>query len=384
VQPALAPEGCEMVTRRTIDSPLHGGRAPRWLFERMVRLAREIVRLVVLQYGPEELLRRLGDPWWFQAFGCVLGFDWHASGLTTVTCGALKTAVSQEGDSLGLVVAGGKGKAALRTPEEITEASLKLGTDGENLVRTSRLVAKVDSAALQDGFQVYHHTFCFTERGTWCVVQQGMNEQTGYARRYHWLCERVEDFTCEPHSGILQGAGSTAGAVLNLVAREGQANRDAQVALTRLNPDKLEELLSSELTLPREHGLALTPFRRETLKRLTRRLHEKQAEDYASVLEVRGVGAKALRALALVAQIVHGKPPSYRDPAIFAYAHGGKDGVPFPVDRQVYDSTIEALRETVNKAKLGYYEKNKALKRLAKLVERSSASGGSYMTVRNS
>ncbi len=361
-----------MAQRRTVDSPLHTGRAPRWLFERMDALAGEIVRLMVLQAGPAEVLRRLADPWWFQAFGCVLGFDWHASGLTTVTCGALKAAFTRMGEDFGIVVAGGKGRTSRKTPDEIADACMRSGQDAGPLVRTSRLVAKVDSAAVQDGFQLYHHSFFFDRIGNWCVVQQGMNDATSRARRYHWLSESVTDFTCEPHAGIVQeSAPGPAGAfpILNLVAEEGADNRRCQAELSRLPAPELEKLFRPELVLPAHHGLDVSPFRDAHLRKLVQSLHEAQSPDFTSVLEIQGVGPKAVRSLALIAEVIYGKTPSFRDPARYSFAHGGKDGIPFPVKTVEYDRNIAVLRETVNGAKIGHYDKMHALQRLARIAE---------------
>ncbi len=369
-----------MAQRRTIDSPLHGGRAPRWLFERMEGLAGEIVRLMILDAGPVEVLRRLADPWWFQAFGCVLGFDWHASGLTTVTCGALKAACARLGGDFGITVAGGKGRTSRKTPDEIAEACMRSGLDATPLVRTSRLVAKVDSAAVQDGFQLYHHTFFFDRLGNWCVVQQGMNDATSRARRYHWLSETVTDFTCEPHVGIVQEYAPPPGAafpVLNLVAEEGADNRRCQAELSRLAPAELEKLFRPELVLPAHHGLDASPFRDAHLRKLVQSLHEAQSRDFTALLELQGVGPKAVRSLALIAEVVYGKPPSFRDPARYSFAHGGKDGIPFPVKTTEYDRNIAILRETVDSAKIGHYEKTRALQRLARVAEGTQDAGDS-------
>ena len=369
-----------MAQRRTIDSPLHGGRAPRWLFERMEGLAGEIVRLMILDAGPVEVLRRLADPWWFQAFGCVLGFDWHASGLTTVTCGALKAACARLGGDFGITVAGGKGRTSRKTPDEIAEACMRSGLDATPLVRTSRLVAKVDSAAVQDGFQLYHHTFFFDRLGNWCVVQQGMNDATSRARRYHWLSETVTDFTCEPHVGIVQEYAPPPGAafpVLNLVAEEGADNRRCQAELSRLAPVELEKLFRPELVLPAHHGLDASPFRDAHLRKLVQSLHEAQSRDFTALLELQGVGPKAVRSLALIAEVVYGKPPSFRDPARYSFAHGGKDGIPFPVKTTEYDRNIAILRETVDSAKIGHYEKTRALQRLARVAEGAQDAGDS-------
>jgi hypothetical protein len=245
---------------------------------------------------------------------------------------------------------------------------MQSGQDGSGLVATSRLVAKVDSAAVQDGYQLYHHTFCFTPGGSWCVVQQGMNDGAGLARRYHWLSETVTDFACEPHSGIVQGRPAAPAAVLNLVAREGEESRRGQVALSRLEPAELARFLGPEFTLPAHHGLDVNPFRGKRLAHVAAALHEAQAEDFTGLLSVSGVGAKALRSLAFVAEVVYGAPPSFRDPAVYSHAHGGKDGIPFPVQREEYDRNIDVLREAVNRAKLGHYDKAKALKRLARTV----------------
>ncbi len=346
------------------DSPLHTGRAPRWLFERMVLLAREISLAVVADRGPHELLRRLSDPVWFQAFGCALGFDWHSSGLTTTVCGALKEAL-KPGDA-GLVVAGGKGRVSRRTPEEIRRASEPLGVDGEVLVQASRLSAKVDSSAVQDGFQLYHHVFLFTADGSWAVVQQGMDDRTGMARRYHWLTPRR--FDSDPHAAVA-GRPPAGSGVLNLVAAEGEANRVTSTALAREGPAVvLRELQTMrELSLPRHHEVRLSELDPGRLERVLLAAYEAQPEDYTALLAVPGVGAKGLRALSLVAELTYGEPASVRDPVSFSFAHGGKDGHPFPVDRSTYDSTIESLRTAVRDAAAGQAEKVGALKRLARL-----------------
>jgi hypothetical protein len=345
------------------DLPLHGGHAPRWLFERMVALAREVAVAVVGAEGPEGLLRRVADPFWFQAFGCVLGFDWHSSGLTTTACAALKEGVWGVG-GLGVSVAGGKGRASRRTPAEIEAACERAGLDPSGLVRASRLAAKVDSSAVQDGFQVYHHTFLFTDSGSWAVVQQGMNEATGMARRYHWL--EPPRFDADPHAAV---AGSGRAAVLNLVASEAEGNRRTSVALAREGPGPvLRELRRMrELSLPRRHALRLTDLAPDRLERVLLRAYEAQPEDYTALLEVPGVGAKGLRALALVAELAFGEPTSVRDPLSYAWAHGGKDGSPYPVDRATYDATVLSLRRALSEARTGRTERLEALRRLARL-----------------
>ena len=346
----------------TADLPLHGGRAPHWLFERMTLLARAMTLAILENEGIPGFMRRLSDPVWFQAFGCVLGFDWHSSGLTTTACGALKEGLRELSGDTGLYVAGGKGKTSRKTPQEIETACWTLGREPEDLIRASRLSAKVDSAAVQDGFQVYHHSFFFSAGGDWAVVQQGMNETTGMARRYHWL--PPEHFDSDPHAAI---AGGRTQQVLNLVASEGDANRKLAVELARDKPINVISELSKMRTvaMPRHHEVRLSDLHPERLSRVLLATYERQPADYTALLATPGVGAKALRALALVAELTYGEPASVRDPVSYAFAHGGKDGTPFPVDRATYDATIDSLRRAVGEAHAGHSEKTAALKRLA-------------------
>ncbi|MDD5452827.1 MAG: DUF763 domain-containing protein [Candidatus Bipolaricaulis sp.] len=348
----------------TVDLPLHGGHAPRWLFARMVLLSREIVLALADEFGTEGVLARLSDPRWFQALGSLLGFDWHSSGLTTTTCGAVKEALRAVGDEIGLYGAGGKGAASRRTPLEIAEAAPRLAVEPGPLIYASRMVAKVDSAALQDGFQIYHHALFFDRAGRWCVVQQGMNEKTGLARRYHWNSEAVADFVCEPHAGIV---GPRSDLVLNLVARESDGVRRAIPELAHEPPERLVSELSrlQALTLPRRHALLVSDLDPQRLRTVFLSSYASEATDFAGLLGARGVGAKGLRALALLAELLYGTPVSFRDPARFAYAHGGKDGIPYPVDRGTYDRTIEILRRAVRRAQLGDREELATLRRLA-------------------
>ena len=351
----------------TADLPLHGGRAPRWLFERMTLLAREMGLAILAEEGTHGVMRRIADPVWFQAFGCVLGFDWHSSGLTTTTCGALKEGLRDLSHETGLFIAGGKGKTSRKTPEEIEAACWRTGQEAAPLVRASRLSAKVDSAAVQDGFQVYHHSFFFATDGSWAVVQQGMNEGTGMARRYHWL--PPERFDSDPHAAI---AGDRTQQVLNLVASEGEGNRSLAVALARETPTGVVSEMTRMRTveMPRHHDVRLSDLHPDRLARILLTAYEHQPEDYTALLAVPGVGAKALRALALVAELTYGEPASVRDPVSYSFAHGGKDGTPYPVDRPTYDATIESLRRAVTEARAGHTEKSAALRRLAG-VERS-------------
>jgi hypothetical protein len=404
--------------RRLAQLPLHSGKAPPWLFKRMTKLAGAITLAIVEEFGPDEMLRRLSDPWWFQALGCVIGFDWHSSGVTTVTCGALKEAAKTCGGELGLFVAGGKGATSRKTPEEIaTTADRHAITGGDRLIHASRMSAKVDSAAVQDGFQIYHHAFFFTSGGPWCVVQQGMNEQSGWARRYHWLGESVDDFVCEPHAAIqdLSETGSAKRAdaassggdkksettpakdskrpgrqlLLNMVAAEAEENRRGSTALVRENPDWLlheVERLTEGPTLfaPRQHYVLKTDVNMKRLKKIIVDAHSQHPDDFETLLGLRGVGPATVRSLSLLAEVIFRAPPSHRDPAVptvptgdrdaddrrwadYSYAHGGKDGTPYPVDRETYDRNIAVLSDAVRRAHVDENDKFNALRRLAGL-----------------
>jgi hypothetical protein len=336
---------------------------------RMVKMAGAVAEVICTEFGPEELLARLSDPWWFQAFGCVLGFDWHSSGVTTTVCGALKEGVRPFGESVGLVVCGGKGGRSRKTPTEIEEACLRSGQDAARLVYASRMSAKVDSAAVQDGYQVYQHCFLFTRSGRWAVVQQGMNEATGYARRYHWLAERVEDFVCEPHAGI---AADAVGTALNMVARESDRARAASADAARQHPDKLvaEVTRLGFLSLPRRHQVLVRDIDPAQLHKVLLATYERQPADFERLLGLPGVGPKTVRSLALLSELVYDAPPSHRDPARFSFAHGGKDGHPYPVNREVYDQSIDFLRQSVDQAKIGLTEKREALRKLGSFLLR--------------
>lgn len=359
----------------TANLPLHGGKAPRWLFDRMASLAPAVVEVLVLERGPEEVLRRLSDPWWFQAFGCVLGFDWHSSGVTTTVCGALKVGLAGREADVGLWVAGGKGRHSRLTPDELAAYADRLSLDGSELVHASRMAAKVDGAAVQDGFELYHHAFFLTRTGAWAVVQQGMRDRDGSARRYHWLGEQVDDFVREPHAAI--ASDPLADPVLNLVAAESEGVRRASADLARWEPDRVvreaERVRDAAPTLdmPRRHWV--DPARDvdpRQLRKVMLSTYAAQPSGFEGLLAVRGVGAKSLRALALLAELTHGEVASVRDPARFSFAHGGKDGTPFPVDRATYDRTIAWLEEATAKARTGHSERLHALRRLGRWVDR--------------
>jgi len=333
----------------------------------MVKLAREITTAIVSDFGAEEMLRRLSHPYWFQALGCVLGFDWHSSGVTTTLCGALKEGLKGLERDLGLFVAGGKGQTSRRTPAEIENWGDLFSLNPAPLVYASRMSAKVDNSAVQDGYQLYHHTFLFTRRGSWAVIQQGMNEVNRYARRYHWLGDSVASFVNEPHSAVLSEARKPS---LNLVASESDP---ARTTITEIaTKQKPEEILLDlrkikTLTLPPRHHLTTEDLHPDSLKRIILSTYERQPGNFEELLGLKGVGAKTLRALSLISELIYGVAPSYRDPARYSFAHGGKDGIPYPVDRPTYDQSIELLSKAINKTKLGISEKKEAVGRLSKL-----------------
>ncbi len=355
----------------TANLPLHGGQAPAWLFARMTKLAREIVRLMVMEFGTEEVLRKLSDPYWFQAFGCVLGFDWHSSGVTTTVCGAVKEGMKGLENELGLFVAGGKGKVSRKTPDEIIAHADKhsLDVDATKLVYASKMSAKVDNTAVQDGYQLYHHVLLFDRAGKWAVVQQGMNDQNRWARRYHWLSTDMQDFVCEPHSAVC--SDSRGQVVLNMVAGEADESRKTTALLASESPQKLVKEIRrmQELTLPKHHAVLISDLRQESLERTLLKAYERKPESFKQLLEVEGVGPKSVRALAMIADLVYGSPASTRDPAKFSFAHGGKDGFPYPVDRQNYDRSISVVKKAVERALVGDKDKAEALQRLSRFYE---------------
>ena len=347
--------------------PLHYGKAPAWLFKRMTLLARQITLAIVTEYGPGEVLVRLSDPFWFQAFGCVLGFDWHSSGLTTTVCGALKEGLKGIQKETGLFMTGGKGRASRRTPDEIQQWGDMTGVDPAPLIYASRMSAKVDNTALQDGYQLYHHNLIFTRKGQWAVVQQGMNEGSRYARRYHWLGSHITDFVCEPHSAICCDQKAK---VLNMVDRDSKDSRQVTAEIAREDPEKvLKELekARSKLTLPGTHPVSLADIHPDRLRKILLSTYERQPQDFETLLGIRGVGPKTIRSLSLLSELLYGVKASVRDPVRFSFAHGGKDGHPYPVDRKNYDLSIDFLRKAVDQSKIGRTDKINALKRLGSL-----------------
>lgn len=352
-----------MVRTGLANLPLHGGKAPAWLFNRMVKLAREIVIIIVSDYSPKEVLNKLSDPFWFQAFGCVLGFDWHSSGVTTTVCGAVKEGIKGIEKELGLFVAGGKGRVSRATPSEIEKWGNRVGFDPGDLVYASRMSAKVDSAALQDGYQIYQHTFFFTKDKEWAVVQQGMNDENRYARRYHWLGSDLEEFVVEPHSAICCDEKSK---VLNMVAEESEEAREVSAFLSNEGPGFWEREINriKTLSLPPRHEILKEDINSRYFHKIMTKTYEKNPKGFEELLNIEGVGPKTIRSLSLLSELIYSAKSSFEDPARFSFAHGGKDGHPYPVDREAYDKTIEILKRWVSKAKFGRSEKDKSLRRL--------------------
>ncbi len=378
------------MTRRSgsADLPLHGGAVPRWLAERMTRLGAVIAQAVIHHYGRDEFLRRLSHPFWFQSFGAVMGMDWHSSGITTSVLGALKRGLAPLSGELGLTVCGGRGKHSRRTPDELVAAGDRAGFDGAALARASRLIAKVDSAAVQDGFELYLHGFVVADDGRWVVVQQGMNGARKQARRYHWLSEGLTNFVDAPHAAI---EGHAQGNIVNLTDRRAAASRAKQLdLLAALGPAGItRELVTISradaapapqaelpfLVMPAHHDVRPSDIHLRRLHGNLAAAAERGPADFPELLLTPGVGARTVRALALVAEVVHGAPCRFADPARFSLAHGGKDRQPFPVPIKVYDETIGVLKSAVQTAKLGQDEQLSALQRLdreARRLERAA------------
>ena len=386
-----------MIQRGIATFTLDEGRCPKWLFERMVKLGREMARVLIDEYGPDEFVKRIADPVWFQSLGTVLAFDWNASGLTTILTAALKQAIRGNEKDFGIFICGGKGKTSRKTPDEILGWGEKLSLPEVNtrsLVYNSRMAAKVDSALVQDGFQIYHHSFFFSRNGAWAVVQQGMNAENQSARRYHWFSKNVHDLVCEPHSAII--SQRAASSVLNLTARRSEGSREISTALVqggyfslmkdiqilRRHFSSLSKMVAlgqgkKQLTLLqlenkefKSHPVVKEDFSRSKyLEKILGRCTDIKPKNYESLLSIEGVGAKTMRALALVGEVIYGAEPSYEDPARYSFAHGGKDATPYPVDRPTYDQTIAVMAKAVSKTRLEPTEKNRAVERLMKKVQ---------------
>ncbi len=370
--------------RRTgiANLPLHGGKCPRWLFDRMTRLSKAITEVIIHEYSQEEFLRRLTDPYWFQAFSCAIAFDWHSSGVSTTLLGALKTAVEPE--EMGIAICGGKGKASKRTPDDIEKNSetFSLSTKKiENLKKSSKLAAKVDNAAVQDGFYLYHHCLIMTERGEWAVIQQGMNPQKQYARRYHWLGGEVRSFVEEPHHAI---CCDSTGKTLNMVAKESKGSRKACVDLAGESPEWIIRLtrqikngaqrtlndfdMLPVLEMPKRHRVLLEDINLKQIRQILLRTYEEKIEDFEQLLGMRGVGPATVRSLALLSDLIYGEEPSFTDPCRYSFCLGGKDGFPYKPNLEHYEKVIETLSDSIRQAKLGNRDRLNAIKRINALI----------------
>ncbi|MBW8686911.1 DUF763 domain-containing protein [Chitinophaga rhizophila] len=348
------------------DLPLHYGHVPPWLAQRMSLLGGAIIETIVADYGKGEVIRRLSDPCWFQALGCVMGMDWHSSGITTSVLGALKKALNPKAHELGIYLCGGKGKHSRQTPAELLAIAEKTGLPGQELVRSSKLAAKVDNTAIQDGFQLYLHSFIVSDEGEWAVVQQGMNDANGMARRYHWHSTAFEKFTEAPHTFIY---GQNQGLILNLTDPEANATKNGMLELVKEKPAHLLPEIR-KLIMPDHHEVKAKDVDLKRLGSVLAVAHERQLHDFESLLLLEGVGPRTLQSLTLVSEVIHGTPSRFTDPARFSFAHGGKDGHPFPVPVNVYDETISVLKDAVNKARIGQSDKQDAIRKLSVLAER--------------
>jgi len=348
----------------TADLPLHGGRVPAWLAARMSTLGTAIAESVILHYGCSALLSRLSDPFWFQALGAVMGMDWHSSGITTSVIGALKRGLNPRARDLGIHVCGGRGRHSRKTPDELRALADRTGLDGDALVETSRLTARVDNNAIADGFQIYLHSFIVSSGGEWAVVQQGMNTSSRLARRYHWHSAAVRDFTCEPHTAIV---GKPAGVITNLVDHRATPAQDAMLAIVRADP-ALTLADTRKLSMPGHHDVRREDVDLRRLGAVLAVAHERELHDFAELLLVEHLGPRTLQSLALIAEVVHGAPSRFDDPARFSFALGGKDGHPFPVPLRTYDESIDVLRRSLDAARLGDRDKLDGMARLDRFV----------------
>ncbi len=368
------------------DLPLHYGRAPRWLFEKMTKLSRAIIEAIVIEYGPEEFLRRVSDPFWFQAFGSVLGFDWHSSGVTTTVCGAMKEGTKNISHSLGLYFCGGKGGTSRKTPQEIEKIAEKIGKDPKNLIYASKMSAKIDNTCVQDGYNLYHHMFIFTKDLKWAVVQQGMRIQPltlsanqrgglshkgrgnftgkGTARRYHWLSLNLNSFVCEPHTAVCCDIVQPC---LNMVAEESEDSRKIVTSLAQVRPEKVIKETEKILHMPSRHPILKLDINPKYFYKVLLKTYETAPVNFENLLQIEGIGPKTLRALAMIGELIYGIKPSFQDPARFSFAHGGKDGYPYPVDREIYNKSINFLETTIRKAKIGETDRLKLIRKLARL-----------------
>lgn len=344
------------------ELPLHYGRAPRWLFQKMVKLSKAIIEAIIIEKGPREFLYRISDPFWFQAFGSVLGFDWHSSGVTTTVCGAMKEGTRDISKELGIFFCGGKGGTSRKTPKEIQRISERLSMNPGKLIYSSKISAKVDNTCVQDGYNLYHHMFIFTKGGDWSVVQQGMNPDNHIARRYHWLSPNVKSYVCEPHTAVCCDKKQTS---LNMVAQESESSRSIVTNIAKEHPDKILKETKKILKMPPRHPVLKLDISPKYFHKILLKTYEQAPENFENLINIQGVGTKTVRALALISELLYSKAPSFRDPARYSFAHGGKDGFPYPVDKKTYNKSIAFLETAIKKAKIGENDKLKALRKLA-------------------
>ena len=341
------------------DLPLHYGHIPQWLYERMSKLGLAVFEVILADYGKTEVIRRMSDPFWFQSLGAVMGMDWHSSGVTTSVMGALKRVINPKSKELGIYIAGGKGKFSKETPNELLKIAHLTGLNGNELVKASKLSAKVDNTAIQDGYQLYSHNFILNDEGSWSVVQQGMSGKDKTARRYHWHSENLKSFVDEPHSGI---CGKNQGIILDLTAKSAVENRNGIIEISHETPEKIMKEVS--LILPAHHDVQASDVNLKRLGAMLAMTREMQPENFEDLLLLKGVGPRTMQSLALVSEVIHGAPSRFQDPARFSFAHGGKDGHPFPVPTKIYDETLDILRTGIEKSKLGNSDKMQAFKKL--------------------
>jgi hypothetical protein len=353
----------QMKRSGSADLPLHNGHVPMWLAERMAKLGLAIFETIAVEFGTHEIISKMSNPFWFQSLGAVMGMDWHSSGITTSVMGALKRSVNPHSRELGIYICGGKGKHSLQTPKELLYVGERTGLNGIELGNHSKLTAKVDNTAIQDGFQLYLHNFIVSNSGQWCVIQQGMNGQTSTARRYHWHSQDLQSFVNEPHTFIY---GKNQGDILNFTDHKALDVRNRTLEISKENPDKILKEIN-HLAMPNHHDVRAENVNLKRLGAMLWLTHENQPQSFEDLLLLKGMGPRTLQSLALVSEVIYGTPTRFEDPARFSFAHGGKDGHPFPVPTKVYDETIATLQTAIQKSKIGNSDKLLAIRKLSEI-----------------
>ena len=346
------------------DLPLHNGHVPMWLADRMAKLGLAVFEAIAVEFGTSEIISKMSNPFWFQSLGAVMGMDWHSSGITTSVMGALKKSINPHSKELGIYICGGKGKHSLQTPKELLYVGERTGLDGIKLGNNSKLAAKVDNTAIQDGFQLYLHNFIVSNTGEWAVIQQGMNSHSKTARRYHWHSQDLQSFVNEPHTFIY---GENQGPILNLTDGGALETRNRTLEISRENPDRILREVN-HLVMPNHHEVRAKDVNLKRLGAMLWLTHENQPEQFEDLLLLKGMGPRALQSLALVSEVIYGTPSRFDDPARFSLAHGGKDGHPFPVPTKIYDETISTLQTAIHKAKIGNSDKLLAIRKLSEIA----------------